>query len=176
MKIDETKLLVPVTPDGEALPDHTKQLEKARELIAKVKEDYKPYRDKAKKKMIEKHGKEYKYKEKELLALQEIPYDKQLNLVYIASTVLDVVGELSISRFDCRADLEERYNSMFPMDQEDVLNGLADSEDQYVDIAKEYYLYHTDLLHAAYDKIKNKCFDLLFKIDPHGSVQAELAV
>lgn len=175
MKIDKKKLLVAVTPDGEELPDHTEQLEKAGELIAKVKEDYKPYRKEAKDKLIEKHGEDYKGKEEELLALQDIPYDKQLNLVYVASTVLDVVGEMSIGRFDCRPDLEERYNLMFPMDQEDVLNGLANPEEKYADLAKEYYLYHTDLLHAPYDKLKNKCFDLLFKIDPSGLVQAELA-
>lgn len=116
------------------LEDHTKELEQAINILSKVEKDYKWYRDSS----------------------SVIPISKKQVLVYMTATVLDLVGELSMTRFDVRETMEQEYHTKFPQSPE---------------LGKKLYLDHYENLHKPYDKIKNKCFDLLSKIDPKCEIE-----
>ena len=87
--------------------------------------------------------------------LVDIPATKRKTMVYITDTVLGVVGDLSQTRFDIRDSLEEQYTRKY-------IKSPA--------LGKELFLQHYDSLHEDYNKVKNKCFDLLSKIDPEGKI------
>lgn len=118
------------------VPDMSDKLETASNLLKRSEKDYKWYRDNDK----------------------EMPLSKKKQLVYVVSTVLDAVGELSQPAFDVREKMEEDYNLKY-------LKSPA--------LGKELFLKHYESLHKPYDKLKNKCFDLLNKIDPKGEIDVE---
>ena len=118
------------------LPDVSDKLETASNLLARSDKDYKWYRDNDK----------------------EIPLPKKKQLVFVVSTVLDAVGELSQPAFDVRESMEEEYNKKY-------IKSPA--------LGKQLFLKEYELLHKPFDKLKNKCFDLLTKIDPTGEIDIE---
>ena len=118
------------------LQDHERELEQAKGILSKVEKEYKWYRD----------------------TKVEIPHRKMHTLVYMTSTVLDLIGELSMTRFDVRDSMEEDYKKKY-------LNSPA--------LGKKIFLEHYEGLHKPYDKVKNKCFDLLRKIDPDCVIDLE---
>ena len=114
------------------VPEYADKLETAANLIKRSDKDYKWYRDNDK----------------------EIPLVKKKQLIYVVSTVLDAVGELSQPTFDLREGMEADYNIKY-------VKSPA--------LGKQLFLKH----YESFDKIKNKCFDLLNKIDPKGEIDVE---
>ena len=118
------------------LQDHSKELEQARRLIAKADKDYKYFKELG----------------------QEIPTTKKKKLIYIVSTVLDAIGEMSLTRQAVRNKMEEDYTQKYLQSPE---------------LGKNLFLTEYEKIHKPYDKLKNKCFDLLFKIDPDNEIILE---
>ncbi len=115
------------------LQNHNKELEQARKLIAKADREY-----------------------KELGV--NLPDTKRKKLVYIVSTVLDAVGEMSLTRSAVRESMEDDYTQKYLKSPE---------------LGKTLFLTEYEKIHKPYDKIKNKCFELLFKIDPESKITIE---
>jgi hypothetical protein len=116
------------------LQDHSKELEQATRILEKVDKEKNWWKDK------------------------DMPLKSKKKLVYMISTVLEATGEMSLTRFDIREDLEQQYNKHY-------LQSPA--------LGKELFLKHYEKLHKPYDKIKNKCFDLLKKVDPQNEIEVE---
>lgn len=134
------------------LEDHEKQLVKAWELLKKVINEFKSYRDIAKKKAIRIFDSPT---EEQIREVMEIPHDRKKFLLYMVDNILGAVGEMSISRFNVMEPLEEEYKLKYQ---------------QSPALGKTLFLEHYNLIHAPYDKLKNKCFDLLFKLDPTATI------
>jgi hypothetical protein len=151
----KNKTMIEVT-----LPDDKEQLEKAKDILKKVSDTYKIYLDMAKGEMEKKYGKKHKFKNEEerqaiLLSLLDIPLYKRKAMVYLADTVLGVVADMSTSRFEIRDQLEEDYKMKYLKSPE---------------LGKTLFFEHYDKIHQPYDKIKNRCFDLLSKFDPEATI------
>ena len=80
----------------------------------------------------------------------DIPDRKKQVLTHTIDVVLNGVGLMSQSRFDVRDKLEEEYSKAF-------IKQPA--------LGKELYLKHYESLHKPFDKLKNKCFNLFYKLD-----------
>ena len=118
------------------LEDHSRELEQAGNILNKVSKEFKWYKE----------------------TKVDIPHRKKFTLVYLTSKVLDLVGELSMTRFDVRDSLEEKYKIQYCKSPE---------------LGKKLYLEHYESIHKPYDKIKNKCFELLGRIDPKNEIEFE---
>lgn len=80
---------------------------------------------------------------------KELSKFKVDNMIYIVDGILCIIADLSMSRFEIRDMLEEAYSK------------------QYVKspaLGKKLFIKEYEELHEPYDKIKNKCFDLLGKL------------
>jgi len=87
--------------------------------------------------------------------LVAIPSHKLTSMVYIVDTVLGVIADLSESRFEIRDSLEEVFTKQYIKSPE---------------LGKTLFLEEYEKSHKPYDKIKNKCFELLTKLDDGGSI------
>lgn len=85
----------------------------------------------------------------------DIPQSKRKTFVHITDGVLGIVGDLSQTRFDIRDQLEEAYSKTYCKSPE---------------LGKTLFLEEYTKLHVEYDKIKNKCFDMLSKLDPKATI------
>jgi len=84
-----------------------------------------------------------------------VPSSKLTSMVYIVDTVLGVVGDLSDTRFEIRDQLEEHYSKHYIKSPE---------------LGKKIFLEEYHDLHKPYDRVKNKCFELLMTLDENGSI------
>lgn len=91
---------------------------------------------------------------------KEIPPTKLNLMVYTTDYVIGAVGDMSLSVFDIRDSLEEEYFKQYKK------NPL---------LGKTLFLEEYEKLHKPYDRLKNKCFELLFKLDPKGLIVDEIA-
>ena len=67
------------------------------------------------------------------------------------SELLDLIGELSKPIFNSRIAIEESYRKKY---------------DKQPALGKKLWLDHYEGLHKPYDQLKNKCWNLLSKLDP----------
>lgn len=113
--------------------------------------------------LLEKVKREYNMYKKESKGLKKIsiPKDRRKFLVYMVDKILGATGEISITRFDVREKLEKEYTMKY-------LQSPA--------LGKTLFLEHYASIHAPYDKIKNKCFDLLTKLDKDGKIVDQIDV
>jgi hypothetical protein len=154
------------------LENHEKQLKKAWELINKVIADYKWFKNSAKdkarsiiKERVEKEL-DIKLKDKDITVLEvdiqkylSIPDTKRKFLVYMVDNILSAIGDMSMTRFNAMNDLEEEYLKKYI---------------QSPALGKTLFLKEYNKLHVPYDKLKNKCFDLLSKLDPDAKIVDKL--
>lgn len=136
------------------LENHEQQLIKAWELLNKVIKDYKWFRDIAKNK-AKSIILDRPVTDEDIRKYIDIPNHKRKFLVYMVDNILSAAGDMSITRFEAMIELEEEYKMKY-------LQSPA--------LGKTLFVEHYEKLHAPYDKLKNKCFDLLFKLDPKASI------
>jgi len=89
-----------------------------------------------------------------------IPSSKVLLYVSTVDAVLGIVADLSESRFEIRDILEEHYTKQYVKNPK---------------LGKKLFVTEYEKLHKPYDKVKNKCFDLLSKLDVDGKIVEKLA-
>jgi len=111
------------------LANHEQELEKITGVLNRIEKEWKWYKDTA----------------------RSLTDDQKYAMCYIVNHALDVIGVLSITRFDARTKLEELYDLKYKHSPE---------------LGKTLYLEHYESLHKPYDKLKVKCFNLLAKINP----------
>ncbi len=132
------------------LPDHKKQLEKAKKLLSKVETKFKPYYKKELNKIKNIMGDDFN----ETLWIEStqipMPDDKRLVMITIVNRVLDAVADLSTSRFDVRDSLEKYYIIKYKKNPK---------------LGNTLFLNHYHSIHKPYDKIKNQCFNLIEKLN-----------
>jgi len=116
---------------------------------------------------VPKHGPELKQATKLLESVEkdlnwheqvkrELTFTQRKEYILKVSLLLDAIGELSRSRFDVREEIESKYMEYYS-------NQPA--------LGQTLWLKYYESLHKPYDKIKNKCFNLIEKIDPDNTIE-----
>ena len=134
------------------LTDHTEDLEKAKNLLSKISKDYKYFRDLTKEKLEKENN---QVTEEDIIANLDIPITKRKFLVVSADQILGAIADLSLIRQEESIELEGEYVNKYL---------------QSPKLGKHLFFTHQEKIFAPYDKLKNKCFDLLMKLDPTATI------
>ena len=111
------------------LANHDQEIEKITMVLNRIEKEWKWHKDTA----------------------NSLTDDQKYAMCYVVNHALDVIGVLSITRFEARTKLEELYDLKYKHSPE---------------LGKTLYLEHYESLHKPYDKLKLKCYSLLCRIDP----------
>jgi hypothetical protein len=154
------------------LTDYKEETKKAWELIGNVAKKYKFFRDLAKQKAIlyyktiaeeelevKLDDKDIVLKEEIIVEFLDIPPTKRKYLVVLADQILGAVADLSLMVEEEAKGLEAEYVKKY-------LHSPA--------LGKVLFFDHQEKIFETYDKLKNKCFDLLMKLDPDAKIVEEI--